>query len=76
MIASLRARLTAPMSVCSPDEDSADVTVAEARDSIQAAAEILQWRLGCAPEWRVLRLAKALLERERRRPGDLFEPRR
>jgi hypothetical protein len=48
------------------------VAVAEARDAIQAATEILEWRFGCAPEWRVLRFAQALIDDDRKRQGDLF----
>jgi hypothetical protein len=51
----------------------------EARKAIEAATEILEWRLDSAPQfWRVVRLAQALIEHDRKRPADddLFAPRR
>jgi hypothetical protein len=49
------------------------VSLAEAREALEAAADILEWRLGRAEEWRVVRLAKAIIEHDRKRQGDLFE---
>ena len=63
------------------------VSRALAREAVQAATEILEWRLGCAPPQRVFRLARAMTEHERKPPaqawassserqGDLLEVRR
>jgi hypothetical protein len=51
------------------------VSVAEAREAVQAATEILEWQFGCPPEWRVLRLAQALIDDDRKRQGNLFATR-
>jgi hypothetical protein len=55
------------------------VSPRQAQEAVRAATDILEWRLGCAPpEWRIVRLAQALIEHDRTRPAedDLFAPRR
>lgn len=42
------------------------VSRAKAREAIEAARDVLTWRLGHAPPGRVMRLASAIIEHERR----------
>jgi hypothetical protein len=52
---------------------NAGVTIAEARAAIQAATEILEWRLDYTPPQRVFWLARAMIEPERKRPTQAEE---